>query len=451
MSIPLRSAAGVARPAAGPRTSWWPALAVVLGFALLHAALFWIEGSPSSRRLWGDEIMYRDLAARVSRGEAPEIDPLWPPLYVWFLGTAEHLGLSALHVVLAQIGMLLLAGAALFALVRRFTGSARAALWASALFLLDPQVQAFGHYYWPEALHLLLFLGVAWLLSCVAPRPSTLLLAGLLLGLALLTKSLLLPFVPVLLLPVLAQEDRRRGLGQAALVLLLALLVVAPTLVGNGHRHGSYVIADSSRFNLWVGLNDRSRRNLVGEIVGDEYLRYRESGRTLAERNAVLDGKLQGLLRERGLVELFLAQLRRQYFRLFDKDSFLTDQLPGGAIAAQGYGYAGTPAALQTLLRSWSYLAYALTLAAAGLGLFGLGLRGHPGLSAALAFLAYNLLLFLGLHVKTRYRLQFLPVLELLAGAALAGAVGYSRTRLALGLLAALVLLGLAFAGPFMP
>ena len=442
------------RAAAAPARSVFPALRalpVLLGFTLLQAALFWLEGSPSSRRLWGDEIMYRDLAGRFSRGEAAEIDPIWPPLYVWFLGLIERLGGSPLFVVGVQLALLLLAAAALFALSSRLTGSSNAALWAAALFLLDPQIQAFAHYFWPEALHLALFLGVVYLLSSPSLPPAALCAAGLLLGLALLTKSLLLPFVPVLLLPVLVPGERRRSLVRVALVLAVAAVVVAPRVIENGRRHGAYVIADSSRFNLWVGLNDRSRRNLVGEIVGEEYLRFTGSGPTLAERNAALDSKLRGLLTERGAVELLRGQLAKQYFRLFDKDSFFTDQLPGGAIATQGYGYAGSQTRLATLLRLWSYLLYALTLAAAGLGLARLSPLARPALFGVLAFLVYNLLLFLGLHVKSRYRLQFLPALELYAGATLAGLAVPGRARVALGVLVALILLGLAFAGPWLP
>ena len=41
-----------------------------------------------------------------------------------------------------------------------------------------------------------------------------------------------------------------------------------------------------------------------------------------------------------------------------------------------------------------------------------------------LAFVAYNLALFFVLHVKTRYRVPFLPVLDLLAAAGLAALAG---------------------------
>ena len=130
------------------------------------------------------------------------------------------------------------------------------------------------------------------------------------------------------------------------------------------------------------------------------------------------------LVRERGLGSLLRAQLGRQYFRLFDKDSFVTDQLPGGAIGAQGYGYRGTPAALAALIRGWSYLLYAAVLAAAALGFAVDPPRGRPWRWVLVTFLVFNLAAFLLLHVKTRYRLAFLPVLDLHAGAFAAWCAG---------------------------
>ena len=442
-----------ARLRASARRFWILLLAAA---AVLHALLFWIDRVPSPRRLWGDEIMYRDLAARWARGEAPEIDPLWPPFYVWFLGVFEFASdLAPLVIVCLQTALLVVAAWALCALGESWTGSRAAGQWAAALFLLDPQVAAFGHYFWPEALHLALFLLSLWLLDRHAERWPALLLCGVLLGVALLTKSLLLPFLPLLLAPLVSRRERGRGLVRAALVLVVAGLVVLPTVLDRGRRHGVYAVADSSRFNLWVGLKDRSRKSLVDEIVGDEYGRYRASGATLQARNVLLGEQIAAFVRARGILAVLGDQLGKQYFRLFDKDSFFTAQLPGGAIAAYGFGYASTPKPLALALRTWSYVLYALVLVAAGVGLVGLGLRRPPWLWVGLWFVLGNLLLFLGLHVKSRYRVQFLPFLDLYAGLVLSrlfvvrsrGPVSDApRRSLALGLLVAGLLVFLAFA-----
>ena len=62
----------------------------------------------------------------------------------------------------------------------------------------------------------------------------------------------------------------------------------------------------------------------------------------------------------------------------------------------------------------------------AALGVAVLPHRGRRWLWVGLGFVAYNLALFLLLHVKSRYRLQFLPVLLLYAGCAAA----WARARL---------------------
>lgn len=433
------------RPA-GPALLPAPLVAAALA---LQAVLFWLGAWPVARRPWGDEIMYLDLAQRWARGEAAPLEPLWPPLYPQLLATALRLGdTRLLGLRLLQVALLFVAAWALAGLAARLLGSPAAGRWAAALLLLDPQVAAFAHYYWPEALHLALLLGALWLLVLHGRRWGAVALAGLLLGLALLTKGLLLPFLPLLVLPLGFELGPRPGLSRAALALGLAGLVAAPTVVSNGRRHGLWTVADSSRFNLWVGLNDRSRRNLVGEVVGEEYQRWRESAPDLAGRDRVLREKTAGLVAQRGLPAVLSGQLGKQYFRLFDRDSFFSDQLPGGAIAAQGYGYVAAPRGAALALRLLGLLAFTATLVAAALGLARVVRAPSPWLGALLLFLAGQLLLFLGLHVKTRYRLGFLPVLDLLAAAALARCGPPPRAAgLWGGALLAVLLLGLAFGG----
>src|SRR6185295_14799093 len=317
---------------------------------------------------------------------------------------------------------------------------------AGWLLLADPQVAAFAHYLWPEVLHLVLFLAAVRTLAWVEERSSGgpgagegedgakaapfakvalgLAAASLALGLALQAKSLLLPFLPLLLLPVL-RGGARRAAVRIAVVLAVIAATSAPALVAN-HRAGyGWTLPDSSRFNLWVGLNDTSRRNLVGEIVGTEYERYRASAPALPERNAILGGKISALAAREGIGRLAARQLARQPFRLFDRESFLTDQLPGGAIVAQGYGYSSVPIPAAAGLRVWGTAVYAalLFLALVGLarGRAAWSPRGARWRPVWLAFLAYNLLLFLALHVKTRYRIQMLPALDLFAAFGCAG------------------------------
>ncbi|MET0555242.1 MAG: hypothetical protein ABW221_19525 [Vicinamibacteria bacterium] len=422
-----------------------------LGLALLlQAVLLFMELRPQPRPLWGDEIMYADLAARWSRGEPATLDLLWPPLY-------PHLLSWAIAVDGGLLGMRLLQAACLFAaaflwrdLARTFTGSAWVADAAAALLLLDPQVAGFGPFLWPEALHLALFAAAVWILVNRAGRPPFLALAGALLGACLLAKSVLGPFLPVLLFPLVWEAGWRKGALRAGLVALVCALVALPVMASNARRHGAFVIADGARFNTWVGLNDVARRNFVDEIVGREYRRWQESAPTFRERERLLDARIRALLAERGLWSVARAQLGRQYFRLFHHESFFTDQLPGGAIAAQGRGYRGVAPGVAAAFRAYNALVWAVVLCGAGLGLAALPRERRAFVWMLLAFVAYNLAIFFVLHVKTRYRLPFLPVLDLLAAAGIAALLGRGRPlgplpqRIAGGAVAALAL-ALAF------
>jgi hypothetical protein len=431
------------------RRAW---LAVVAACGLLHGLLFWIGSHPVPRVPWGDERMYQQLAAPAGPGSTAAIDPLWPPFYVSFLRPFAAAGAESTAVTLMQIGLLVLAATMLRSVASRATGAPSVGDWACALLLLDPQVAAFAHFRWPEIVHLVLFLAALWTLVAHAQRCLGLALAGVLLGLALLTKNLLLPFVPLLPAALVSQQGWRRGAPRAVLVLLMATVVVLPTVLENGRRHGRFMIADSSRFNLWLGLQDASTPTPTGQA----YRRYLESGTSFPERERALNMALTALWRERGPLALFAGQLRKQYFRLFDKSSVLTDQLPGGFVAARQAGYARAQPAIANLLRVWSYAIYALVLAAAGPGLVAARLRGRPWLQMLWCFLGYNLLLFLGLHAHSRLRVQFMPVLDVAAALTLSWLTAWgsaearallARERLIAGATVSALLLGLAFGG----
>jgi 4-amino-4-deoxy-L-arabinose transferase-like glycosyltransferase len=419
-------------------------LAAILALgAVLQAVLLWLELRPP-RALWGDEIMYSDVAAHWSRGEPATLELLWPPLYPRLLAIAMRVDAGLVALRLGQVACLF--GAALLwrRLARRWTGSPLAGDFTAAFLLLDPQVAAFAQYLWPEALHLVLFAAALCLLVERAADPPWLAVAGVLLGLCLLAKSVLGPFLPILLLPVVRASGWRRGLAHAALVSTACALTVLPTMAANAER-GAFAVADGARFNVWVGLNDASRRNLVGEIVGNEFDAWRASAATFPERQRILGGKIARLVDERGLAAIACAQAGRQYFRLFGHHSFFTDQLPGGAIAVQGFGYVQPPGALAAALRAWSALVWILVLAGVGLGLAALPRDRTGWLAVLLAFVAYNLAIFFVLHVKTRYRLPFLPVFDLMAAAGIAALAGQGRfggrpRRVVAGCVAALLL-----------
>jgi 4-amino-4-deoxy-L-arabinose transferase-like glycosyltransferase len=397
--------------------------------AAVIGVVTWLYWAPPAKLLCGDEGTYmfaaRDLLATGRAG----LDLLWPPLYPHLLaGLLAVAGGSLLAVQATQLGLLLVAAAILHDLTGRLTGSRTAGAIAALLLLADPTMAAFATYLWPEVLHIFLFLVVLWILVSRSDHRGWLALAGLALGLALLTKSVLGPFTPVLVLPLLLRRPRRRGLASAALVAVVAAAVVAPVVVANGLGRGSWVVSDSSRFNLWLGLNDVSRRSLESDIAGEEYRRYLASAPDFRGRNDVLEGKIASLVGERGVPEVLRAQLGRQYFRLLDAETYLTEQLHGGFLHQTACGYGPVAASLAAPVRLYAYGFHAMLLVALALAVaLPVDWRERGWLRVVLAFLAYNLLVFLLLHVKSRYRLQLVPFLDLLAGAGLAAA--WARLR----------------------
>ncbi|MEE8523695.1 MAG: glycosyltransferase family 39 protein, partial [Thermoanaerobaculia bacterium] len=414
----------------------------------------WIYYQPDPKELAGDETVYLQAATRLVDGQPSELDLLWPPLYPRFLALLLALGGGSLLLVQAVQTLLLVAVALLLRdLWIRFEGRGPAADVLALVLLAYPPLAAFSHYLWPEILHLALFMSALWILAARRRHLPWLAALGLLLGLALLTKSLLGPFLPVLLLPLLLADGWRDRIRRTALVLAVLGATIAPAMISNYVQHGVLLIADSSRFNLWVGLNDRSRRDLVDSIVGREYALYRESASSYRQRNQILDGKIREFVRQRGWVRVLRDQVTRQYFRLFDKDSFLTDQLPGGAFTELGTGYRDGPRSLVLAIRWASYGMYAMILVAAAAGMALTPPKAKPWAWMTLTFLLYNLAIFLLLHVKTRYRVQFLPFLVVYACCALdwlrtkAGVETPGIRASVAGALGAALLLFLAFGG----
>jgi len=185
-------------------------------------------------------------------------------------------------------------------------------------------------------------------------------------------------------------------------------------------RIGVPVIADSSAFNVWVGLNDRGVKSFDEPVVGKAYREFWEGDGTFAERNARVRRQSRQLLEERGLGSVLKAQFRWQYVRLFDKDSYLTEQVPGGFAVQQGSGYVSLGPRVSAAVRFVSYGTYALLLLTAPLGFLVWPFAERRWPRVLLLFLVYNLALFLVFHVKSRYRIQLLPVFFLGSSAAIA-------------------------------
>jgi 4-amino-4-deoxy-L-arabinose transferase-like glycosyltransferase len=405
------------------------ALGLAAAVVTVHGGLLWLYYRPVTKVPWGDENTYLTSARALLGGDPGwRPDALWPSLYPRFVAGLLWLYDGPLLIQLVQTGLLMAAAVLLADLVRHIAGSRTAGLVAGGLVTLYPPLVGFSHFLWSEVLHLFLFVVLLWVLIRRNDRLAWCVLAGIIMGLALLTKSLLTPFAPVLMIGAFARQPVRASATRAAVFLLATVVTVAPTMVGQWQRTGRLMIADSSAFNLWVGLNDTARRNFEADFVSGAYREYTASGDSFDQRDLVLRSKIQIYLLDHSWTEIIRGQLGKQYFRLFDKDSYLTDQLPGGAaVERYGAGYRQAGAVPSGLVRTGSYVSYGLILLLAPLGWLIWRYRDRRWLTILLLFLVYNLAIFFWLHVKTRFRVQMLPVFFMGVGTT----VAYLEARLA--------------------
>jgi len=433
-------------------------LVLVLASGLLfQLILFHVAHISTERPLRGDEGTYLNKAAQIAAGTFPSPDFIWPPFYEYFLGGLYYLfGAHRLPLELIQIVLLVASGLFLRRLVLVAGLGSLAADAALTFLLLDPQIAAFAHYFWPENLHLFLGLLGAVLLCAGQPSKSRFFGAGVALGLAMLTKSLLGPFIPIFLIismfrePMAALAERlKRTAGIAAGM----ALVVLPLLVFNGVRYGVWKIADSGPFNVWVGLNDPKDKRNPHTFVGPAFREFVRSSSDPRERNRIYWEKIADKVRANGWITILGRQFSKQYVRLFDKNSFFTDQLPGGLWAPRkARGSFAT-----RFLRLWAYSIYALVLVLASFGLFQADRKELTGVAALpVLFLVYNMAIFLFLHTKTRFRIAFWPAVVFFAVLALSRFWSWKKSpelgkrriglRLAAGFALSALLLYLAFA-----
>ena len=417
MNLAAPAAAAPPEPQAALRRALGLAAALYLAEQALLWALYWW---PAPKALVGDEVLYLQRALGVARlAPLPEKLWLWPPLQHWFLGALFRL--FGPHLVVAQLAqnLLLLASAGfLRALWRRLDGRAAAGDLAAALYLLNPSVLACAWWLWPEPLHLFLLLGALWLLACAPWQRLAAPLAGAAVGLAILAKSLLMPFWPAFALLWWRGGGRAVLVRSAAFALALGV-VLAPMLWYGWRQTGAPLIADSSGFNLAGGLADRWRSDYIDDAVAPLFGRYLSAPGGPREKNAAMLAAARAQLQQHGLAPILAEQLGKQYFRLFSAKTLLVTQLPGRACAGYLGAYRLDPGALASALAFLAIAWHLLVLVCGALGIAAWRRWRDPLALWIGLFAAYQLALFLGLHVKARFLLPLLPFLGGFAASAL--------------------------------
>jgi hypothetical protein len=220
--------------------------------------------------------------------------------------------------------------------------------------------------------------------------------AGLLWGLAVLTRETVLYFLPF---AAVWLAWRRPGGGRrAALLLATALLVVLPWTLRNWIVFQTFVpVSTAGALNLWQGNTRLTRQEVYAEYwaVHGRVQKYQFTRRKAIE-----------------------AILERQPMWIFEK---LRDEMPA-FWAAHGqpivhlergaYGQVSRPRALAAVVVVLAPYLLVLTLFTVGIAALP---RGRPE-TLLLAFLVFYVLLHVAAHGYPRYRLPSLPVLFLVAG-----------------------------------
>lgn len=444
-----------AAPVATRRRRNWALLFLAL-FALSQALIWSAYYAWGAKALIGDEQTYQDTALAILAGGAWMPSTIWPPLQPLLLAAIYALfGAHLLAVQIVQTVLFVLCAALLRDLWRQLGGSVAAANTAAALFLLNPATAAYAHWLWPEIPHLALLLAALCLLAR-APAISRALIAGACIGLAILAKSLLSVFWPAFLLAFVRRGSRVIAWRPAAAFVLGLGLVTAPALLHGWQQFGRPMIADSSIYNVWVGLTDRWRSDYVQDMGGATLPAYLASAPTPQQRNAIYLDKLRTLVAGQGVVAVLGDQLSRQYFRLFSAKTPLLSQLAGPACAGHLSVYR-SPRGVDLTLTLANDLFHALVLVAAAFGIAAWRRRPRAMHLLVALLIGYQLALFAIIHVKARFLLPLLPFLCGFAGSFLAASrqrgqpgsvIALTPLRLALGAALAALLLFLAFAGP---
>jgi 4-amino-4-deoxy-L-arabinose transferase-like glycosyltransferase len=263
-------------PGARPlRARRWLAAAVAVGLALRLAFAFgyWV-GKP----LTLDEQEYLILARSLAEGRGLtyppsegtakhfERPPVYPLFLVGVLVAGGELGSASLDrgvpaslkIAQSLIGALMIW---LIGLIAWRAAGPTAGAIAACLAAVYPPLVWIGAYVLSEALYALLALAAVWWLGLTidragpAPRwPAV--LAGLAAGTAVLTKESMIFFLIVSGAWLVA----RRRIAVASLLLVGALVVLAPWVARNARVHGQFVLgAPHGGVTFWTGNNPTAR------------------------------------------------------------------------------------------------------------------------------------------------------------------------------------------------
>lgn len=410
------SAAGVGPPRRGGR-----AIAVILiaSLAFKLALLLWIgDIAPVA-----DEIQYVVAGESIAAGHGirytnPKWDPLYqPPVYPHAMALAFELGGGPFELKLFQVLLSTLTVWLLFLLTRDWFG-ARTAVWSAAIFAFYPTLVAFTHYTWSETFF------VFWLVAAFyflfepgrrIARPASLLLAGLLLGVAAQTRAVAVYLVPCLVpLVYLSTRSFRGTLTRSAALFLGVTIALAPLTYSIYERHGGFLLISTQPAKIWhESYNSKEPENVDYRFEFTRRQPRLERPRSL-HKNPIVQHREETRNALAFMAENPLLCVKRFYTRLtylFNPSSFLVRHLRNGWYDT----FVGEPAHApipRPVVEVIVAVAVASYLLVATLGLVGL-FTMPPGVVRAFSvgLILFFVMLTALTYATSRYRVPFLPVL----------------------------------------
>jgi 4-amino-4-deoxy-L-arabinose transferase-like glycosyltransferase len=375
-----------------------------------------------------DEQHYVSLATSLADGHGFAWGPgaptsIRPPLYPFFIASVWKLtGTRSLQAVRwAQVGVALFSILALYLIGLRLFDR-RVALAAAAGLALYPSLLFSGVLLLSETVFIAVFL--FFVLAVVRleerPSPAAAAVAGIALGLAALTRSVLWPFILILapFVYVVCGPTRKARLAGMAAVVLGYVLVVGPWSIRNTTLQGTFVAVDTmGGLNLLMGNYEHTPEDRMWDAVSltGEQAWYRNLPSTAPDGRRWTEGTKEKWAQREALAFMAdhpITTLRRSLLKFADFWGLERD-----FVAGVQRGYYHPPLWLTAFGAIGATLGY---IATAVLAMIGICLT--PPTRRAHAFLILLLLFICGIHTvvfgHSRYHLPLVPVLLLYAASA---------------------------------
>lgn len=385
------------------------ALAWIVLAAVLIRLAFVLFFSGFTEQNLGDSVRYNRVAKFLLERHAfweyvRKPTAFVPPLYPAFL--AGVYGLFGFHAIAVKVIQALIGGLlpwVVFKAARRGLDD-RTALVAAAWTAVYPELIVMTGYLYTETLFILAqALAFVFLLSAFRDdRRRDWIVAGLLLGVSVLIRNILLMFPVFLLLICLADAELRKRWKRVVLSAAVMAAVVLPWTARNALAFHEFIPVTTGAGNeIWIGSDvSRGGRHRHGESL--EAIRALTKGaRTETEKDRMLIADAIRNIRSRplGYVRVCLGKAFRVLFQVYEN-------VPTGRSRR-----------INPLLLLMLGLFYypVLVLGAAGVWITAGRWRQWLPLTA---LLAYSVLLFTAVHFVPRYRIPLIPFCIVFASAA---------------------------------